>query len=115
MQACNLCVGTEAEELLCTKACPSGALQLIKKTPKEIQEKVTMGEARLDTNLCYSYNMSSCGVCVRSCPFEGKALKSGYLEQPILNTEYCVGCGLCERACIRYPQAITVEAYTERD
>lgn len=30
------------------------------------------------------------------------------LERPILNASYCVGCGLCERACVRYPQAITV-------
>ncbi|MDP7131147.1 MAG: 4Fe-4S binding protein [Planctomycetota bacterium] len=27
----------------------------------------------------------------------------------MLDPDYCIGCGLCERSCIRYPQAITVK------
>ena len=107
-QACNLCLGEDTEVLLCTAACPSGALQVVPKTPEVIQEKVAMGKAVLDKNLCFSYTGSSCGVCTRACPFEGKALKAGFFERPVLDADYCVGCGLCERACIRYPQAITV-------
>ncbi len=107
-QACMLCLGVEGDELRCTAACPTGALRLVKKTPEDLQAKVSMGKAVLDTNICYSYNGSSCGVCVRSCPFEGRALKAGFFEKPLLNPEWCVGCGLCERACIRYPQAISV-------
>jgi len=108
-QSCILCQGVEGDTLLCTEACPTGALNLVKKARERIQASVTMGKARIDTNICYSYNGSSCGVCVRSCPFEGEALKAGYFERPILNPEYCVGCGCCERACIRYPQAIAIE------
>lgn len=107
-QACNLCQRSQGEKLLCTAACPSGALQVVKKTPDDIQKRVAMGKAKVDENICYSYNGSSCGVCVRACPFEGKALKAGRLEQPNVNPDYCVGCGLCERSCIRYPQAITI-------
>jgi MauM/NapG family ferredoxin protein len=108
-QACMLCIDVKADELRCTAACPSGALRLVKREPDDIQAKVHMGEAQVDTNICYSYNGASCGVCVRACPFEGKALRATLFERPVLDPTFCVGCGLCERACIRYPQAISVQ------
>jgi MauM/NapG family ferredoxin protein len=107
-QACMLCQGVPGEELLCTAACPSGALQRVQKTPEDILAKVRMGTARIDHNLCYSYNGASCGVCARACPFEGLALRVGFFERPEIDPDRCVGCGLCERACIRYPQAVVV-------
>jgi len=110
-QACNLCHGARSDVLLCTEACPTGALERVAKD--EVAAKVSMGRARIDRNLCYSYQGSSCGVCVRSCPFEGKALRAGHFETPLLDPSQCVGCGLCERACIRYPQAITVVPRSE--
>ncbi len=109
-QACMLCQGVDGDTLRCTEACPTGALRFVRKTPEDILAKVDMGTAHVDLNLCYSYNGSSCGVCVRSCPLEGTALKAGLFERPLLDPKACVGCGCCERACIRYPQAITVTA-----
>jgi len=107
-QACMLCQGVAGDELLCAAACPSGALERVRKEPEDIIAKVRMGKAKLDHSLCYSWNGASCGVCVRACPLEGKALKAGLFERPSLDSNHCVGCGLCERACIRYPQAIAV-------
>lgn len=112
-QACMLCQGVDGEELLCTAACPSGALQVVEKTPEDILAKVHMGTARIDLNLCYSWNGASCGVCARACPFEGQALKLGYFERPEIDADLCVGCGLCERACIHYPQAAVVSPARE--
>jgi len=108
-QACMLCQGVPGEELLCTAACPSGALQPVRKDAEDIQAKVDMGTARIDFNICYSWNGASCGVCARACPFEGQALKVGLFERPEIDPDFCIGCGLCERACIRYPQAVTIE------
>lgn len=111
-QACMLCNGAHGENLLCTEACPSGALQLTSKAPAAILDGVHMGTAEVDTNICYSFNGASCGVCVRACPFEGSALRAGMWEKPLVDPAVCVGCGLCERSCVHYPQAIRVRPST---
>ena len=107
-QACILCNGAPGETLLCTAACPTGALRLTHGDAGSIRSSVRMGTARVDVALCYSYNGASCGACVRACPFEGTALRAGLWEKPIVDPDACVGCGLCERACVHYPQAIRV-------
>jgi len=107
--ACMLCATQEGEYLKCTEACPSGALRLIRKEPREIREKVRIGVAEIDRGLCYSYNNWSCGACYRACPLAGDAMVLGNWERPVINRKSCVGCGCCERSCIRYPHAIRVK------
>lgn len=113
-QACMLCADAPGDTLLCTAACPSGALRATRKDPESIRANVKMGTAEVDVNLCHSYNGASCGVCVRACPLEGVALRAGLWEKPIIDPDACVGCGLCERSCVRYPQAIRVRPSVER-
>jgi len=62
----------------------------------------------LDTNLCFSHHGYICGICIRACPYEGVALKAGQWEAPVLDPDACVGCGLCEQACVHMPQALRV-------
>jgi ferredoxin-type protein NapG len=107
-QACILCNGVPGDFLQCTASCPSGALRRTLKDPASVQAHVKMGTAYIDEHLCYSFNGASCGACVRACPLEGRALSAGLWEKPILDQDACVGCGCCERSCVRYPQAIRV-------
>jgi len=108
-QACMLCNKLSGDTLKCTEACPTGALQPIKRSVEEICEKVHMGTAEIDKALCYSYNNWSCGTCYRACPLPGRAMTLGLWERPEVNPDECIGCGACERICIRYPQAIRVK------
>ncbi len=100
-QGCMLC-------MKCTAVCPTGALERIEKSEEEILSRVRMGKARLYKGMCFSYNGRTCGVCYRACPFPGVAMKIKTFERPEV-LEKCVGCGLCERACIHIPQAIRIE------
>jgi MauM/NapG family ferredoxin protein len=99
-KGCILCMA-------CTQVCPTGALERLEPT-LEGRQAVAMGTAVVAEELCYSFAGRTCGVCYRACPFPGKALRLGLYEQPHVNPEFCVGCGLCEQACVHMPQAIRV-------
>lgn len=99
-KACILC-------MKCGDVCPTSALKSIKHAAGPILENVNMGQARVDVQLCLSYQGKTCGVCYRACPLADVAIKVGRLEQPTVLPD-CVGCGLCERSCIQLPQAIKV-------
>jgi NAD-dependent dihydropyrimidine dehydrogenase PreA subunit len=67
-----------------------------------------MGTARVNQSMCFSFNGRTCGACYRACPLAGSARKIGIFETPLVQPENCVGCGLCEQACLHLPQAIRV-------
>ena len=100
-QACILC-------MKCGVACPTGALTPIEPDAEHIMKKVRMGIARVDQQLCLSYQGKTCGVCYRACPLQDVAIRVQRLEQPVV-MDKCVGCGLCERSCIQIPQAIRIQ------
>lgn len=100
-RGCTLC-------MRCTEVCPTGALQEISRDMAVVAKSVKMGTAKVDPDLCFSFAGRTCGVCYRACPLPGKALTVGQYEQPTVHVDQCVGCGLCEQACIHMPQAIRV-------
>lgn len=88
-RGCNLC-------LECIDACPAGAL-----APVERKEDARMGTAVVDERLCVSLNGTGvCGACHTACPLRNRALTQDYRNAPVVHPDVCVGCGLCEEACI---------------
>ena len=88
-RACNLC-------LACTDVCPSGALVVLTE-PADVR----MGVAVVDERLCVSINGTGvCGACHTACPFRNAAITQGLRNAPTVHADSCVGCGLCEEACI---------------
>jgi len=100
-RACILCGD-------CADVCPTGALQPFQATREGWALSVDMGLARVNEAMCFSFNGRTCGACYRACPLAGSAMKIGIFETPLVQPENCVGCGLCEQACLHLPQAIRV-------
>ncbi|MCP4725661.1 MAG: 4Fe-4S dicluster domain-containing protein [bacterium] len=93
--ACDLC-------LKCTLVCPTGALM-----PMDDPEKVNMGIAVLEEDLCLPYiNRGGCGACYTICPLN--AVRLDMQRYPEVIEDKCVGCGLCEEVCIVKVKAIRV-------
>lgn len=87
--ACALC-------LECTQSCPTEAL-----VPLTKKKEVRMGIAVVDERTCVSHNGTGvCGACHTACPFRTQAISQGMRNAPTIYPDFCVGCGLCEEACI---------------
>jgi ferredoxin-type protein NapG len=100
----------------CARVCPTGALKPFESTREGWLEGVDMGSARLNQSMCFSYHGRTCGACYQACPLAGVAMKIGVFETPILQgPDSCVGCGLCEQACLHLPQAIRVIPRAEEE
>ncbi len=97
---CHLCEG-----LMCTVACPSGALR-----PLAGPHDVWMGTAVIDAGECLAYRGVPCRACNDVCPVPGvlRLAPGKRAFVPIAGAENCVGCGLCLRYCPS-PDAIRIE------
>lgn len=101
---CTLCME-------CNKVCSSGALRPIAANSPEISQKVKIGVAQIDTSRCvlHTGRRQKCLLCMRSCPYQGEAIKTDAKGRPVIVEKYCVGCGRCEQLCPVEPAAIQVK------
>lgn len=107
---CEMC-----EDIPCVKACPTNALD---HSLTDIT-KAKMGLAVLvDQETCLNFLGLRCDICYRVCPVLDKAISldpqsnartgAHTLFIPVVHSEHCTGCGLCEKACPTEIAAIKV-------
>lgn len=105
----------------CTDACPSGALdlkKLIKDEQKADINNARMGLAVIHQETCIAYWGIRCDACYRACPLIDEAIELKLEKnkvtgkhanlQPVINSDACTGCGLCEKVCVVEKAAVRV-------
>jgi ferredoxin-type protein NapG len=113
---CYMC-----EDIPCAVACPSGALDVASLTNDEGEldiRKMRMGLAVVHRESCIAYWGIQCDACYRACPLLDEAITLDYQKNertgkhafllPVVHSDVCTGCGLCEKACVTEKPAIFV-------
>ncbi len=117
--ACEMC-----EDIPCTVACPSEALDLglVSKTVNGEHRldinSARMGIAKIDNDNCIAYWGLRCDACYRACPRIDVAIKLEYTRnertgehaklRPVVVGDACTGCGKCENVCVTEKASIIV-------
>ncbi|MCC6679302.1 MAG: 4Fe-4S binding protein [Phycisphaeraceae bacterium] len=94
---------------LCGQVCPTAAIALL---PLETKQTIAIGRAEFDKDRCIPYaDRENCLVCEEHCPVPDKAIRlstvmieledgqSMELQEPFVEPDLCIGCGICENVC----------------
>ena len=94
---------------LCSQVCPTGAIRELRVPEKTL---VKIGSSWINKNRCIPWKFGDpCIVCEEHCPVSPKAIKmvkvdvlqpDGTIKSPkapVIDTELCIGCGICENKC----------------
>ena len=110
---CEMC-----EDIPCVKACPTGALD---RQLTDINLSRMGLAALVDHETCLNFLGLRCDVCYRVCPVIDKAITLEKIHNPrsdrhamllpTVHSEYCTGCGKCEKSCVLPVAAIKVLPY----
>ena len=107
-------------DIPCVPVCPTGALDITKVSTKGKLDinKSKMGVAIVDDKNCIAFWGIQCDACYRACPLMDEAISLKYEKnertgkhaflKPVVNSDICTGCGLCERACVTKEAAIII-------
>ena len=117
---CYMCT-----DVPCTAACPTDALDKKSLMDNSLNpdseldiNNSEMGLALIDQENCLAYWGIVCDACYRACPLLDEAItieisrneRTGKhaMRLPIVSSEACTGCGMCEHACITEKASIIV-------
>ena len=112
---CYMC-----EDIPCVPVCPTGALDEKSVTSEQKLDinRSTMGIAVVDSGSCIAFWGIQCDACYRACPLLGEAIVLEYARnertgkhaflKPVVKSEACTGCGMCEHACVTEKAAIYI-------
>lgn len=113
---CYMCV-----DIPCVPICPTDALdeKKVRNSEGEFEiRQMEMGVAVVDDKSCIAFWGIQCDACYRACPLLGEAIDIVYEKnertgkhafmKPVVDTDICTGCGLCEKACVTEKPAIFV-------
>lgn len=112
---CYMCT-----DIPCVPVCPTEALSTKKLLTNDKLDinKSRMGTAMVDANSCIAFWGIQCDACYRACPLLGEAITLEYRRNertgkhafliPLVDSQKCTGCGLCEHACVTKKAAIFV-------
>jgi len=112
---CYMCT-----DIPCVPVCPTGALNEASVTTNEVLDinAADMGVAVIDANSCIAFWGIQCDACYRACPLLGEAITIEYSKnertgkhaymKPVVQSDVCTGCGMCEKACVTEKASIFV-------
>ena len=113
---CYMC-----DDIPCVPVCPSGALDEASVTDDKGEldiNKARMGLAVVHKESCVAFWGLQCDACYRACPLLDEAISLEYQKNdrtgkhafllPVVHSDVCTGCGLCEKACVTEKAAIFV-------
>ena len=117
---CYMCT-----DIPCVPVCPTEALDenlLLNEADNSSKKldvnKSRMGLAVVNKETCIAFWGIQCDACYRACPLLDVAITLEYQKNertgkhafllPIVNSDICTGCGLCEIACVTEEPAIFV-------
>ncbi len=99
---CEMC-----EDIPCIPNCPTGALD---HNLTDINASRMGLAVVVDQESCLAFLGLRCEVCFNVCPLRGDAISLDYRHNvrsgkhalfiPVVHSDACTGCGLCEKACI---------------
>lgn len=98
---CYLC-----QDMPCITACTTGALRPVDR------QAVAMGLAVIDHDHCYQTQGQPCDYCVKHCPLKQAAIDWDDRQWPRVDSQGCVGCGVCAHLCPAEAVMVTTNAST---
>ena len=112
---CRMC-----PDIPCVPVCPTGALDADSvTTDNKLDINISeMGLAVIDKDSCIAFWGIQCDACYRACPLLGVAITIDYdknertgkhaFMKPVVHSDPCTGCGMCEHACVTEKAAIQI-------